>query len=277
MLHYTIKIAKAIFTSIRPPVTIGACFLTLAAFNPNETELIQVILLMVAAFFGSSYCFLANDIFDREKDVLNNKSRPIATGLLSVRVASVMCVVFASIFIIATWFLGTIVFALSFLFLFIASIYSYINQRNGFFANLIVAFMVSSTQWGVGILKPDEFLWLTSVFLFFYTIPREILLDWLDMPGDKNSGKSSIPLIYSTRYLKRVITFLSITSIFSLVIILYTTKPDTILFWLIGLACLFCGVSFVPFLKRPDENGTMLSVKASHLPYLFLILALFFR
>ncbi len=277
VFQYSVKIVKAIIYSIRPSATIGACLLMLAAFNPQKGELEQVIALIIATFFGSSFCFIINDIFDRKKDLLNDKKRPIATGLIPLKLAVFISFLFAGLFILATWFLGPITFVLSFLFLFIASIYSFINQRAGLVANLIVAFMISASQWGVGILKPDDFLYLSSLFVLFFTVPREIVLDWLDMPGDKKVGKSSVPLKHSSQTIKSFIAFFLFLSLLPMSFGIYKVKPSSFLFLFLLLTIVASCISFIPFLKRPDEKRALLSVRISHIPYAFLILALFSR
>ncbi|MEO1254960.1 MAG: UbiA family prenyltransferase, partial [Bacteroidota bacterium] len=223
------------------------------------------------------FCFLVNDIFDVDKDLLNNRDRPIATGIVPIRLATRTSIFFAVMFIASTWFLSFRAFALSFIFIFITGIYSFINRKTGFLANLIVALMISATQWGTGILKPDEFLWTSSIFLLFLSIPREILLDWLDMYGDEKSGKKSIPLRHSPRRVKLLIVLFLILASLPLLQAIYTLKADIVLIILLALTVAFSWISFVPFFRKPDDNGALASVRMSHISYAFLILALFSR
>ena len=173
--------------------------------------------------------------------------------------------------------MGIIPFLLSFFFLLVASTYSYINSKTGILASVIVAFMPSGTQWGVGLLYPDEILWVSSLFLFFYSIPREILLDWLDMPGDRKSGKPSVPLKYQTSGLNY---FIGIPLVVSASIVGYwiiTNELDVVLVSLLSLTVLSAFGSFLPFFKAADRSGVLASIRFSHIPLAFLILALLSR
>lgn len=263
--------------TIRPYPVLGACLLVLAAFNPGRNEWDQVLVLFFTTFFGSAYCFLLNDIFDREKDRLNNKKRPLATGDLPLQTAWIATVTFALIFIFSSWFLGRVPFYLSFLFLIITSLYSKINVKTGLVANAIVAFVVAGTQWGVAIIKPDEILWASSLFLFFFTIPREILLDWLDMKGDKEYGKRSAPINFSPRKLNSTIIlslFLSSLCIAAAIILYLPAGLAVILAILILMSS---WLSFLPFFRKPDHTNALASVRWTHVTFVILIFSLVSR
>ena len=277
MFQYTFKIIKAIAYTIRPAATFGACLLVLAGFNPERAEWKQALVLLLATFLGSAYCFLLNDIFDRKKDLLNDKKRPLVTGELPVKLAFLVTVLLAVGFVASSWFLGMIPFILAFVFLIIASFYSLINVKTGILANIIVAFVVSGTQWGVAIIKPDPILWISSSFLFFYTIPREILLDWLDMSGDKKFGKQSAPLNFSLRKLKwTLITTLALASV-SFVIAIQLYLSNTLSVALGCFVLLFTWLSFLPFFKTSDHAQALSSVRWSHVTFVFLIFTLLSR
>ncbi|MEO9869763.1 UbiA family prenyltransferase [Ekhidna sp.] len=262
--------------TIRPSATIGACMLTLAAFNPQKSEMSLVIPLMTAAFFGSSFCFLVNDIYDKEKDLLNKKTRPIATGVLSIKVAVGSSIFSMLVLLISAWFLGVYTFVLSFGFLAIAITYSYLNAKTGLFANMLVALIVSGTQWGVAIIKPDEYLWIIAFFLFFFTIPREVLLDWLDLPGDQKSGKKSFPMNYSPAKVK-LLVWISLILCTSSIFFILDQNSNALSLTFFVLALITSWASFVPFFRSTNDRGALLSVRWSHMTFAFLILALFCR
>ena len=277
MFQNLFKIINAILYTIRPSATVGACLLVLAAFDPAKEELMQLAFLMLATFLGSSYCFLVNDIYDREKDLLNNKPRPIATGILPVKVALGMAISCGILFSISTWFLGIVPFALSFVFLLFASIYSLVNLRTGFPANALVAFIVSGTQWGVWLIKPDDYLWSSSLFLFLFTIPREMLLDWLDVSGDKKIGKTSLPIQLTHKQVKWLIVLFLFLATGSLMHSILKMNSSYFMTACNVLTVLSGWVAFLPFLLRADHKTALLSVRASHFTFAFLILALLSR
>lgn len=231
---------------------------------------------MTAAFFGSAFCFLINDFFDREKDLLNDKKRPIATGVLPANIAKTTAVIFMLGFLASTWFLGTTAFMLSFGFLAIALVYSYINAKTGLFANVTVALMVSGTQWGVAIIQPDDFLWVSSAFLFFLSIPREVLLDWLDLSGDEKSGKRSFPMNHSMTSTKWLVILCLILTTGTTYFVHQADIPQiSLMFFVAATATVW--ISFIPFLRKANNVSALQGVRLSHVSFAFLILALFSR
>ena len=217
---------------------------------------------------------MVNDLFDREKDLLNNKRRPVATGEIPLNVAKSVSFVFAIIFIISTWYLGIHAFVMAFGFLLIALTYSYINVKTGLLANAIVALMASGTQWGVAIIKPDSYLIGSSIFLFFLTIPREVLLDWLDISGDRQAGKKSFPM---NRSLKSVKGLIVSCLLLSSVAVYFATNYSMISSAFFLLAVATSWISFVPFLIKVNDSSALKSVRLTHISFAFLILALFSR
>ncbi len=275
-LQFTFKTISAITYTIRPSATLGTCVLTFAAFNPQEGEWNQAWLLVISMFFGSAFCFLINDIYDREKDLLNNKTRPVATGVIPLKVANSVAVLFAALLVTFSWYVNSYAFFLSIAFLVGTAMYSYINAKTGLFANVIVALIAAGTQWGVAVIKPDPYLWASSMFLFFFTIPREVLLDWLDIDGDKKWGKRSFPMNHSVTKVKLLIaTSLLVCSLSMFYVFDLIPIGLSLIFFLAAIVSLW--ISFFPFFQNPNDKSALLSVRLSHVTYAFLILALLSR
>lgn len=277
MFQNTFKTANALLYTIRPSATLGSCLLVLAAFNPTNNELDTSVALMVCTFFGAAFCFLVNDIYDREKDLLNDKQRPVATGVIPLKTAIWVAVWFALIFVVSAYFLGIIPFLLSFVFLGFTYGYSYINARSGLFANIIVAFIVSGTQWGVALIKPDHRLIWTSLFLFFLTVPRELLLDWLDKGGDHKIGKKSSPINYSTRINRIIVVVTLLAATYCLASLFYSSSLDSLFTLLLPFTMVSIWASFAPFLIRADDFNALLSIRLSHSTFVLFIIAMLLR
>ena len=60
------KLLAAILYTIRPSAALGATLLTIAAFQPMASEWKNAGILAVCAFSGSAFCFLTNDLYDRD-------------------------------------------------------------------------------------------------------------------------------------------------------------------------------------------------------------------
>lgn len=272
-----LKLIGAIIYTIRPSATLGACALVTAAYLPYSSYPQTLVILILCTFFGSSYCFILNDIFDREKDLLNKKLRPIATGVLPLRMAKGGAIVLAALFLISAYSFGYVVFALAILFILLATFYSKINVQSGLLANVAVAFIVAGTQWGVLFIKPDPHLIPAAIFLFFFTLPRELLLDWLDMDGDEAFGKDSLPIRLSKTSFSWVVVSCLIMATITIGYLLYfqiSGRLSTIALILTGLSV---WMSFARFLQNADRKNILFSVRFSHLTYALFIVAMLFR
>ncbi len=277
MFKNALKITGAIFYTIRPSATFGACLLVAAAFKPQIDEWPTLALLLSCAFFGAAYCFLMNDIYDREKDLLNHKYRPIATGELPLKTAVLIAVVFGILFLALAFPFGWTVFGLAIVFILLATFYSYFNFQSGFLANFIVAFIVSGTQWGVAIIKPEPYLISMSLFLLFFTIPREMILDWLDIEGDKAHGKHSLAIKASQKRFNWIIVLFLLGSTAMLCFLLFTFRPPLIsLLFFLGSG-LMVWVSFLRFFDSADRKNALFAVRSSHLTFAMIIIAMIFR
>ena len=255
----------------------GACALVIAAFRFQFEELETMILLLMCTLSGSAYCFLMNDIYDRKKDLLNKKRRPIATGELPLNVAIGFTIVLGLLFLVCTYQFRLIVFLLSIVFIFLTTIYSFLNIKSGILANVIVAFIVSGTQWGVAFIEPDPYLIPASLFLFFFTIPREMMLDWLDIDGDKEFGKNSVALSASKKGFKLILTFLLFLVTLSAIFIINQLAPKPISLSFFLLAALSGWISFVRFFQRANRKNALFGIRFSHVTFGLFIVAMLIR
>ena len=277
MLKQTSKVLAAILYTIRPSATLGACLLAVSAFNPQTKEWQEVIWLVVCAFTGSSFCFILNDIFDKEKDLLNNKKRPIATGELPLPIALIATIVFGVIFMASAAAFGKVVLILSVLFLGLATSYSFLNRVSGFPANVMVAVFVAGTQWGVYWIKADSILYFSSLFLFFISIPREMLLDWLDIEGDRASGKSSLAWTTSLKRFNQILGLMIVGASSSIFLLLYMEPLPMHSIVLFITSTLLFGISFIRFFRNASRKNVLHGVRFSHLSYAIFMVAMLTR
>ena len=277
MLRQTSKILAAILYTIRPSATLGACLLTVSAFDPQAREWLEVVWLVICAFTGPSFCFVLNDIFDKEKDVLNHKKRPIATGELPLPFAYATVIVSGLIFVVTAATFGTVVLLLSVVFLGLATSYSYLNRISGFPANVMVAIFVAGTQWGVYWIKADSILYFTSLFLFFISIPREMLLDWLDIEGDRASGKSSLAWTISRKRFNQVLGLMIVGASSSIFLLLYMEPLPMHSIALFITSTILFGISFIRFFRDASRKNVLHGVRFSHLSYAIFMVAMLTR
>lgn len=262
--------------SIRPSACLMVSLLVVAAYRPSMAEWRETTLLFSCAFFGSAYCFIINDLFDRSKDLLNNKLRPIATGELSVRSARFAAIIVALVYLFCAWMMSELVLGLAIFSLVLFSIYSPINNHYGFLSNLLVGFCASGVLWGVAILKDFEApLILLSGALFFMIVFREILLDWLDMEGDKAAGKTSIPLQSSTRS-TLLILLINLGLASAILLFSMIQQPDLSGILKIGLL-LSIWIPFFYLALKPSRERVLFNIRFSHVSFVLLMLAIVLR
>lgn len=270
--------ANYILYSIRPSACLMVGVFVLVAFRPSLAEAETAFKLFVSAFTGSAFCFLLNDIYDRKKDMLNNKSRPLATGKLSVIEAYVGALIFVAIYLVSSFLLGNTVFALAWLSIFFFAIYSPTNSRGGITANIIVAICASGSVWGVAIVRNfDPSLFYISGLIFLMIIIREILLDWLDIEGDEMVGKPSIPIMVG---LKKTVWIMAIT--LSIVSILVFTAPIMVLISDLSMIFLVLSLiaSWIPLIKlfkETTDKNVLFNIRFSHVTFVFIVLGILFR
>ena len=263
---------SALFYSIRPSACVGIALFATAGLGRWDDVFITV-LTFSAAFIGGAGCFLINDIFDRDKDLKNNKLRPIATGQISVRTAFIISVICCLAMLVGSVFLSFYTVIGSALLIAGFWSYSYINQRFGLLANMWVS-VCSALAFlnGALVYELTPLIYLAMFSTLFVNVGREILLDALDQAGDQAVGKPSIPLVYGEKRTKIIVTlFFVFGSVALLVYLLYfpTDWP-----WMSILLLLL----WLPFFMKRKEGfrkWALFNVRTSHLFFAILILLLF--
>ena len=265
---------SALFYTIRPSACIGISLFAVAALGRWD-DLSAVALTSFSAFIGGCGCFLINDIFDREKDLKNNKLRPIATGEIPVRTAVIIAVVCCLLMLVLSVFLSFNTFIASILLVAGFWLYPYINLHFGLLANIWVS-VCAALAFISGALIYDltPLIYFASCFTFFQHIGREILLDGLDTKGDAAVGKPSIPIIYGEKGTVVIVSiFFALASLAVMGYLLYfpSTWP-----WMSALLLLL----WIPFFMKKNEGfrkWALFNVRMSHFLFAILIILLFVK
>lgn len=138
--------------------------------------------------------FIANDIADVDKDRLQGKSRPIATGTLSVRTARTVALMLALLAVaVATLVLGVVQGLCLLTILLLLWGYSPFAKAAPLFKGLYTAALcLTPFAFGATIsgLAPPPLL---LVGLFVYVLARECVLDAQDLKGDVAVGMKTVP------------------------------------------------------------------------------------
>lgn len=133
--------------------------------------------------------FIANDLDDVEKDLINHPDRPLPTGNITQAVAAVLYFTFLGFALLSTWHYvtqGVAFFYYALLALHIS--YGYlVESLPGWKAPYVGAMntlpiLIVATQYA-----EESKLFVAAGAIFFLVLGREILMDIKDRPGDASS------------------------------------------------------------------------------------------
>ena len=269
-----LTLLSRLFYSIRPSACLGVALFAVATFQ-NAKEVMTMTVIFLSTFAGAAACFLVNDIYDREKDLLNNKNRPIATGALPKSVAVSSAVTFSVCYLGASIYLGIYPLILFTITMVTFLIYPKINNTYGFLANVLVAVNVALAFVYGGILNEmDKSAVLLMISVFFVTVSREIMLDALDVNGDEEIGKCSVPL----RVGKRKMTIVVVAGYFLASIPLVLLINQEALFSIFIITML--AALWLPLIVRiafPRMDWILFNIRSSHTFFGLLIALMFLR
>ncbi len=152
------------------------------------------IMIWLVIFFTITFGFAINDYFDHEKDRLYPNKHVIAAGMLTRKQVGIIAVVLFCLSALFTFFLYPWQQTINIVLLIILLIYSWINNRFGIIANLMVAvcsalsILIAQNNWEVSVLS------LSCISVLFFITGREIIKDIHDVKADASIGKSSLPI-----------------------------------------------------------------------------------
>jgi geranylgeranylglycerol-phosphate geranylgeranyltransferase len=151
-------------------------------------------------------CFLVisagnaiNDFVDADIDKINRPQRAIPSGKFTKRQVLIISLVLFAIGLVISAGLGVQMFAIALLASILTVLYSFWLKSKGIFGNLLVACLgglpflygaVTIGHWSSAIVP--------FAFAFLLHLPREVLKDIEDMPGDRTVGSESFPLKHGT-------------------------------------------------------------------------------
>jgi len=139
--------------------------------------------------------FAFNDVYDRDADAINVPTRPIPSGVLSIRAAlaiAIACDAGALAAAIATQSMRVI--ALTCALIALMFVYSLFLKRITFVKNLAMALVGASVPL-FGSLHARELAILIGLFI----LQKEIIADTYDRDGDARVGLRTLPVIFGIR------------------------------------------------------------------------------
>jgi geranylgeranylglycerol-phosphate geranylgeranyltransferase len=246
--------AASLISLIRPAnsILVGFAVIVGIAVTSNdyhEIFTLRSLLGFLTGFFISSFSMVSNDIYDVEVDRVNQPSRPIPSGTVSIQQAKIFTIILLVLGLSASAALGPITFGIAALFAVIGWYYNFRGKKSGLFGNTLVAlslaipYIFGSVALGDYHVNLGYILALTS---FLAGLGREILKGVADVQGDRLRDVKTVAISHGTKTARRLAAALFllavITSSFPLVfgllgkaIIVYSVLiliPDAIFLYL---------------------------------------------
>lgn len=164
-------------------VIIGAMIASTTFFT------IPVLLASLVAFLVCGAGNVINDYFDYEADKINNPSRPLPSGKISLSKAYIYAISLFFIGVLLSLGINIYAFTIALLNSLLLYIYPWrVKQKGGLSKNLLVSYLVASPFLFGGVSAGETAEWrATLIFVFsafFANTAREIIKDIEDIKGD---------------------------------------------------------------------------------------------
>lgn len=166
-----------------------------------------------------SCSMIINDVFDVNIDRINNKSRPLVTGEITMREAKIYIILLLSL----TEFLNSLLpynlqvithLAIINIILY-TPIFKYILLIKNISCALLVGFAVvfagltAQNTLNIFLNKNIKLLVIASRLIFFGSLHNEILLDMTDTEGDKNNNVNTIPVLFGNNITWQLVYYIT--------------------------------------------------------------------
>lgn len=266
-----LKISRFFISSIAGLVSLCTYINTSNIINIEES-----IYLFITVTFTSAFGFCINDYFDREKDLLNHFDRMLPSKTLGLNVVIMVSIFLFVVSAASSYILGFTPFILNLLIIILLFTYSFVNNKYGFFANIITALISSFTIiYGMVVGEFKLFLLIVSVASFFLILGREILLDIRDRLADSIINKSSIPVKYGNKNAIKITSlFFLLYTILIVLATLINNNSISFLIFVTIISNMLIWYSFLKYFKSTTMSNLNQFFLISRLSFLLLVISL---
>ncbi len=190
--------------------------------NFNWQLLGLVILCMV---FARNAAMSFNRVVDRYIDIKNPRTaeREIPKGIISAKSAILFTILNCLLFIVSTWFINRLVFALAPVALAVILLYSF-TKRWTILCHLVLGLGLSLAPIGAYLSVTGKFDFipiLYSLIVLFWVGGFDIIYSLQDEEFDKNESLKSIPAALGSKNALRVATFFHLFTAFLVILVGY--------------------------------------------------------
>ncbi len=169
----------------------------------------------ITGFAIGSVAMITNDILDIEIDKINQPTRPLPSGVISIREAIAYSVFWCIIGIISAFMTGFATLSVAIFALALSLLYNYKGKRTGLPGNIMVSINVA-LPFVYGPLLVGEFRKEILVYILMIILAntsREIIKDIVDIAGDTRLYVRSLPIIIGAHKSALVASILLLTAV----------------------------------------------------------------
>jgi|OSPMetMinimDraft_2_1075162.scaffolds.fasta_scaffold00075_16 geranylgeranylglycerol-phosphate geranylgeranyltransferase len=216
--------------------------------------------LVVALIAASGY--VINDVFDVKADTISKPWRPLVSGKISIKEAKVIYYLLTLMGNLMSIILGLLPLLYSIATTFLLFSYSKLIKKMAIMGNLLVAFTSASSflfgsivaiEKGLGVY--NEIILVAFLYIFLFTLIREIAKTIEDVEGDKVLGAKTIAILLGENRSGEVVGFLLLTLIIISPIPLFLKTSIAYLILLIPMN-IFNLISCYYMLRNPKIHST---------------------
>ncbi|MCP8321943.1 MAG: UbiA family prenyltransferase [archaeon] len=193
------------------------------------------------AFLLMAATMALNDYFDLEVDLVNNPTKPIPSGIVSLREAVAYAFILGFLSLALAWLINPYCMAIALSALLLMVYYNAAGKKTGFFGNLVVSCCVALPfifgGFAVGDVKPV--LWFFTLLAFLSNVGREVAKGIVDVRGDAAKNIRTIAATHGGGIAAKVAVLFFISSV--------ALSP---LPWMLGLV----SILYLPFVLLSDAG-----------------------
>lgn len=194
----------------------------------------------ITGFMLTAASMTINDCYDKEIDAVNEPSRPIPSGLITVKEAFIFAFVLTTVGFVIAYVTSILSFVVAVIAWCIFITYTTVGKRNGLPGNFLVSICVAIPfVYGsiVAVNKVVLNVLILTFMAFLSNSGREITKGIVDVKGDRVKNVKTLALRYGEKNAAIIASFFYITAV------LLTPLP-----WILGLVSFW----FVPFVVVTD-------------------------
>ena len=218
--------ALLLLSMIRPANSIMVGFAVVVGIAVTSNSYHEILTLtsllgFLTGFFISSFSMVSNDIYDLEVDRVNQPRRPLPSGAISVREATIFSMVLLILGLLVSIPLSIVNFGIAAIFAFIGWSYNYQGKKMGLFGNSLVAlslaipYIYGSVALSNYSINLGYLLALTS---FLAGLGREVLKGLSDVAGDKIRNIRTVAITRGVRSARILVGTFFVLALYSITV-----------------------------------------------------------